>query len=549
MNDTEAHSAETRKSTQLASEVYTPKSYSEAKNCKDAELWMEAIQAESQALLERGTFEIIHKVPDGANIVKSKWVFKVKADPDGYIDRYKARLVAQGYTQREHLDYDPDKIFAPVVRTRTLRVILSLIIHHKLEAVSMDFSNAYLNSDIQHELYLKAAPGFNGSSGNVLLQVHKGLYGFVQSGNLWNQNVHQRIIEQGFEQLDSDNCVYVKYSKTNNIRDKDFVIIALYVDDLLIANSSYTEAHRIAKLIQGELKASEPKKLNLFTGIKLEQVNELLNFSVPVHIKDAIECAGLADAKTAETPMASSCQLQAHTPGDNDCKGPFAKIIGKLMFISGQARPDITFAVHRLARYMANPKQSHWRAVQRILKYLKSNPKASLTYGYHSNQIGKIEIYTDADYGNDPESFRSTTGFLVFFNGDLIAWESKLQRVVALSSCEAEFMALTEATKEALWIKSFLSELRLNTNGPININEDNQSAIQLVKNPTFHARTKHMNIKLNFVRDEFKKGTIHLKYCPTQDNIADILTKPLSLNLFRKHFTDLNLREPDNPHI
>ena len=206
--------------------------------------------------------------------------------------------------------------------------------------------------------------------------------------------------------------------------------------------------------------------------------------------------------------------------------------LGSLLYLSTRTRPDIAFAVNSVARFCSNPTKQHWTAVKRIFRYLRGTTWFGLLYS--KGESGALIGYSDADWGGDGNDYKSTSGYVFQIGGTAVSWRSKKQTCVALSTSEAEYIALSSAAQEAVWMRALNSDLKNQPSEPTVIFEDNQSAICLAKNPQFHGRSKHINIKFHFIREQVSTKTICLKYCPSEDMLADLLTKGISSDRFEK---------------
>ena len=535
----ESNSAETRRDLRLAHQIPIPKNCIQALKSKEKEDWRTAIDTEIRNLDEKGTFEYVHgPIPENIKPIRSKAVFRVKPDQDGYIDKFKVRLVARGFEQVPYKDFDPKQTFAPVARARTIRTFLSIANKMSYHIHSMDIVAAYLNSHLKSNIYMTIPQGFLQDGKPHVVKIVRGLYGLVQAGALWNNTLNSHLIKMGFERLDSDPCIYIKNRST-----KSPGFIAIYVDDILIATHNMNEMMNIKSQLQTQYNTNDLGPLTSFLGMKAKhnRLKRTLHLSLPNHTKEIID---MFESKiSANVPMTNSALQKTELIDGNMKDKPYMKAVGKLIFLCGQTRPDITYAVHKCARFMANPSEQHWNALERIANYLYNKTDFGITFGNYNIDNNGIVIYCDSDYGGDKER-RSTTGYLIFINGDLVSWDSRLQKTVALSTTEAEYMALAEACKEALWFKNFLYEINSDIHDKIiTIYQDNKSAIEISQHPIYHNKTKHINIRHHFVRDLVETGSIEIKYTPTTDMLADIMTKPLSKNLFNNIFPKMRINQ------
>ena len=292
---------------------------------------------------------------------------------------------------------------------------------------------------------------------------------------------------------------------------------------------------KIKDSLAQQYKLKDLGDLSYFLGVKV--VQDISKGQVwigqPSYIENVLERFGMEDAKPVETPVDPSQKLCKATDNCTLCdQEQYQSAVGSLLYLSVKTRPDITFAVSNVSRYCAKPTIQHWKAVKRIMRYLKGTQNLGILY----KNDGSTEFigYSDADWGGDIEDHKSTSGYSFHLSGGSISWSSRKESCVALSTAEAEYMALASATQEAVWLRGLAADMQVDSKGPMVIYEDNQSAIAMSKNPQFHGRAKHIDIKFHYVRDQCNEKVIELEYCPTQDMIADILTKGLNQATFKR---------------
>ena len=265
----------------------------------------------------------------------------------------------------------------------------------------------------------------------------------------------------------------------------------------------------------------------------------------PSYTNSLLQKFGMEAANPVTTLVDTSTKLVSVTDDEYFDQSHYQSAIGSLLYLSVATRPDIAFAVSSAAKFSAKPGKQHWTAVKRIMRYLKGTVNLGLIFTPHVT--GDCVGYSDADWGGDMEDRKSTSGYLFQISGGAVSWRSKKQTCVALSTAEAEYITLASATQEAMWLRQLICDLNIDAGlQAIVLFEDNQSAISMSKNTQFHGRSKHISIKYHFVRDQVSEGTVELKYCPTQDMIADMLTKGLAKDQFTKlrklaGMTDLEL--------
>ena len=503
-----------------------PHSYHEAMRRSDAHLWKDAAVSEINSLLENCTWDVVDP-PPGVKPIRSQWVFIKKYKSDGSIERYKARLVADGRGQRHGIDYN--EIFSPTFKPATLRTILALAAQDGLKLRSIDFSTAYLNGDLDEDVYMTQPEGFPQGERGQLLKLLRSIYGLKQAGRQWNKKLSKKLLSMGFKCLQSDRSCYLYSNGTVNI------ILPIYVDDGTIAAKSDADIDKVIAQLGESFKVKDLGPTEWLLGIKIEQdpENGDIHISQRQYAVNMLEQYGMADCKPVDTPMLPglvlSKEMGAKTEEESKrYKGIYLSAVGSLLYLATQTRPDISYTVGLLARFNSNPGETHWKAVKHLFRYIQGTLDFRITYSKSSPTTPhRFLTYADANHGGCPDSGKSTGGYLVMMNGGPVSWKSKLQTTVALSTTEAEYVAAVEGGKEIKWMRNLLYELGYSVSGSSPLMLDNQSAIAVSKNPEHHGRMKHLDLAHYWLRDEVETGTIRVEYVPTQDQLADILTKAL----------------------
>lgn len=512
------------------SERKVPHSVEEAMACDDVESWKAAMKDEYLSFKENDAWTLVDLPPD-LKPVKCKWIFKIKKDKRN-VNQYKARLVAKGFTQRYGIDYT--ETFSPVVRNSTIRMLLALSVELDLEISHLDVSTAFLNGELKETIYMEQPEGFvvKGKEDKVCL-LKRAVYGLKQSSRTWNEKVNDTLLSLDFIRSKTEPCVYFRN------KNKNIFIIAIYVDDfLLFSNDKEEEAH-----IKGELMSTFKMKdlgdAQQVLGMRIRRKKNELLLDQTQYIDKILERFNMSDAKPCATPAEPGISLLKANKEDDSY--PYRELTGCLMYLAMTCRPDIGHIASVLSQYNNCYTDEHWKASKRVLRYLKGTKNLCLCYSKgNTNLIG----YVDADWANDKQDRRSYTGLVFKLGGSTITWESRKQQTVALSSTEAEYLALSDGAKEGKYIKALLLEL-IGKNEPVVIYNDNQSAQKLSENHILNKRTKHIDIRYHFVREAVEEGSILLRYLPTEDMIADIMTKSLSGPKHTKYLTLLGLKYED----
>ena len=429
-----------------------------------------------------------------------------------------------------------------MVRFASLRAILAFVAKQDLELVQMDVKTAFLHGELEEEIYMDQAEGFRskGQEAKVCRLKHS-IYGLKQSSRQWYLRFHRAVLGYGFVMIEQDHCVYLKQSKSG------FLILTLYVVDILMASNDKRLVSETKAWLSSQFDMKDMGDAAYVLGVKIlrDRSRRTLGLSQETYIKKVLERFNMANAKPIDTPV-----IKNHGLSKNDCpktpadrakmaKVPYASAIGSLMYAMVCTRPDLAYAVGLLSWFQSDPGQSHWNAVKRVLRYLVGTADYTLCYG-GSNVL--LQGYTDADWAGDLDERKSTSAYVFLLNGGAISWRSKKQGMIALSTMEAEYIAAAAAVQEAVWLRCLLMSLEVipDADDPVKLLSDSMSAIDYSKDSKFHARTKHIEIKYHFVRN--KKDEVLLSYIPTGEMIADPLTKPLVIDLFRKHVKSMGLR-------
>ncbi|RVW87157.1 Retrovirus-related Pol polyprotein from transposon TNT 1-94 [Vitis vinifera] len=487
--------------------------------------WKAAVDEEVRALEKNGTWEITD-LPRGKKPVGCKWIFTIKYKADGNVDRYKARLVAKGFTQSYGIDYQ--ETFAPVAKLNTVRVLLSLAANLDWSLHQLDVKNAFLNGDLEEEVYMDILAGLETTSNfNKVCRLRKSLYGLKQSPRAWFERFTKVVKGYGFVQCQSDHTLFVKHFPEGKL-----AIIIVYVDDIILTSDHEEKIDLLKKLLTKEFEIKDLGNLKYFLGMEIARSKKGIAVSQRKYVLDLLNETGMLGCKPAETPMDTTVKLEESDGSAPVDKGRYQRLVGKLIYLS-HTRPDIGFSVSVVSQFMNNPTEKHMTAVIRILRYLKMTPRKGLFFQRTTNK--EIEIFSDADWAGSVTDRRSTSGYCSFVWGNLVTWRSKKQSVVARSSAEAEFRAMAQGICEGIWLNRLLEELRVPLKHPMVLYCDNQATISIAKNPVHHDRTKHVEIDRHFIKEKIEEGVFKVSYTPTNCQTADILTKALA----RVNFEDL----------
>lgn len=492
-----------------------PSSYREA--CKKIE-WVNAMKTEFVSIEKNKTWNLV-ELPKGRKAIGLKWVFKVKKDPSGRIVKHKARLVARGYVQKPGIDYED--VFAPVARLETVRIILALagsndwLVHH------LDVKSAFLNGKLDEEVYVLQPEGFEKRGQmNRVYKLTKALYGLKQAPRAWNA-----CLDKYLKSLDLVRCTQ-EYSVYTRSKNGKILIVAVYVDDLLVTGNCIVEVKIFKEQMNKKFEMNDLGLLTYYLGIEVGQLEGGITLKQEAYARNILDKTEMSQCNSTKCPIEHKVQLTKDEDGDLVDPTEYRRIVGSLRYLT-HTRPDLSFAVGVVSRFMEKPTTKHLQAVKGILRYVKGTVDYGLVYLKGKNEV-KICGYSDSDLAMDVNDRRSTSGMAFYINESLVTWTSQKQHCVALSSCEAEFMAATMATCQAIWIRRLLAEITGHAVEPAILHVDNKSALDLMKNPVFHGRSKHIDTRFHFIRECVENGEVTVVFVSSKEQRADILTKSMA---------------------
>lgn len=477
--------------------------------------WHAATDNEWDSLIKNGTFHLVPR-SKGMHVLKNKWVFRVKSG-----DVHKARVTVKGCGQKQGVDYN--EVFAPTAKLTSLRLILHLAAELNLEVESIDFVTAFLNGDLDEDIFMEQVPGYEDSNyPDHVLKLDKSLYGLKQAPRQWFAKLRDALLELGFSECKSDLSIFSKHTG-----DTIFFIV-VFVDDLaLVSNNTEQVCHVKAELARRfEMKDLGPLTEYLGMEVSRDRTARTITLRQEKYISKLLQKFRMEDCHGKTTPLPANHNLlepDLKSPVLNDV--PYAQLVGSLMYLMVCTRPDLAYTLSVLTRFMAEDKhtEAHWDAAKRTLRYLQHSKTWGLTF---KGQNKPMEAYCDASWADIRSNRHSTLGYCVGFGSSPVSWRSKKSDTVALSSTEAEYYAGVEVAKEVKWLKELLQELQQPLT-PTTVWCDNQSAIAMTNHPVFHARSKHIEVKYHYIRELCEAGVIVPTYISTTDNLADLLTKAL----------------------
>jgi hypothetical protein len=485
-------------------------------------LWRKAMEEEIKCILDNDTWEL-ESLPAGHRAIGLKWVYKVKRDPAGNVMKYKARLVAKGYAQRQGIDFD--EVFAPVTRIETVRLLLAVAAHRRWKVHHMDVKSAFLNGELEEEVYVHQPAGFVDSKNpGKVLKLKKALYGLRQAPRAWNAKLDASMVSLGFERRRHDHALYRRSD------GDEFLIVGVYVDDLIITGTSAKTIDCFKSQMHELFQMSDLGLLSYYLGIEVTQEDDRITMSQSSYAKKIVQVAGMENCNSCHVLMENRLKLRKLIEGEVIDASLYRSLVGSLRYLVN-TRPDLGFAVGFISRYMEAPGKEHWAALKQVLRYVQGSANLGLVFKA-SSESETLTGYSDSDHAGDLDDRKSTSGQVFFLGSSPITWASQKQKCVAISSCEAEYMAASTASCQALWLRNLLAEVVGEEPQKVRLFCDNQSAIALCKNPVYHDRSKHIDTRYHHIRECIEDGKVDVFHVRTEGQVADILTKSLGRTKF-----------------
>jgi hypothetical protein len=515
--------------------------------------WREAMDDEISSM-ER--FGVYTRVPlsaaQGRQILGCRWVYKRKTGKDGRVNRWRARLVAQGYRQRAWDSFNPEEVFSPVIHKDTLRLFLSLATGSNLRVHQADVKAAFLQAPLKEKIFMKAPPGYSSKTASgeeEILCLSSAIYGLKQASACFYEAVHEHLLNIGFESILGDPCLFKRVSADGGI-----ILVCTYVDDITFAVSDADMVDPFMSQLRERFVIGEDEggPIDYLLGIAVDQnldagtIHMNMELAITKLCKSILTEEQIAKADLVDSPMLPSPLKRGELRMVPKSSFDYLSVVGSLLHIANCVRPDISYAVGNLARFSLTPGTAHVNAAKRVLQYLWTTRTLGITYYRDSiqkcnvplmyekakhpldNGTNLTQVFADSDYAAD-ETRRSTMGSVTMMNGGPISWFSILGKTVCLSTCEAEINAAVTAAKDALHLSRIICDLGFATSeAPIQIAEDNSAAIAQATGGIRHVRNaKHYEIRLHFLQQLVVDKSIEFKYCPTELQLADLMTKPL----------------------
>jgi hypothetical protein len=511
-------------------------------NSKYVEEWIAAEKTEWDSLVKNGTFVVVDR-PNGTNVVGCKWVYRIKLKADGSIERFKARLVAQGFTQQYGIDFK--ETYSPVIRGATFRWLLAMATLHNWDMRMLDVTTAYLNGLLEEDIYMEIPEGFgDNKNGTKVLKLVKGLYGLKQAGRVWYNTLSRHLRSLNYIQSRADPCIFFKKHQNGT---KAF--LAVYVDDICL----FGDPSAIRTAIKDIQKGFDIRDLGSLTyclGIQIDKSNTGTFVHQTKYIRDILKrFEGLYSTRRSNVPLPPvtlrprrdnsdpSYDATLDAPADQQ---KYLEVIGSLNYASINTRPDLATAVSYLSSFSHNPSVVHWAALMKVLQYLNSTTSFGLFYSKTGNR--ELEGYADAAF-NVHHGGRSQLGYLVTLAGAAVSWKSTKTTSVALSATEAEYMAISELGREIQAFVNIHAAIQLPLTGPVKVYEDNEGVLAMCVSDVYTNRSKHIDLRHHYIRSLVEHNIVDVAHIPGIHQPADLLTKPLSKNKFTKFRANLGLKD------
>ena len=478
---------------------------------------------EINSIEKNGTWELT-TLPYGAKRIGVKWVFKTKLNENGKVDKFKARLVAKGFSQKFGIDYT--EVFAPVARWDTIRMILALAACRGWDVYQLDVKSAFLHGELNEAVFIEQPQGYEVKGAEYkVYRLKKALYGLKQAPRAWYNKLESYFIKEGFERCPSEHTLFTK------TMEGKCLIVSVYVDDLIFTGNNVEMFERFKNSMKQEFDMSDLGRMKYFLGVEVVQHRGGIFINQRKYANEVLERFGMRNCNPVKNPIIPGFKLAKDEGGVSVDATTYKQMVGSLMYLTA-TRPDLAFVVSLVSRFMERPTELHQQAVKRVLRYIKGTTELGISYQKGGEE--KLAAYTDSNYAGDTEDRKSTSGYAFLLSSGAVAWSSKKQPVVTLSTTEAEFIAAAACACQSIWMRRILDELGFERSKCTDIFCDNSSTIKLSKNPVMHGRSKHIDVRFHFLRDLTMDGIVKLEFCGSKDQLADIMTKHLTLEVFTR---------------
>ncbi|GJS93535.1 retrovirus-related pol polyprotein from transposon TNT 1-94 [Tanacetum coccineum] len=408
-------------------------------------------------------------------------------------------------------------------------LVMSLAAQNDWVLFQLDVKSAFLHGELNEEVFIDQPPGYikKGAEQKVY-RLKKALYGLKQAPRAWYSRIESYFTKEGFKRRPYEHTLFVKAGERGKI-----LIVCIYVDDLIFTGNDKQMYVEFKTSMMNEFDMTDLGKVRYFLGIEVRQSEAGVFICQKRYAQGVLERFNMEKCNSVQNPIVPGCQLTRDEKGVSVDNTRYKQLIGSLMYLTG-TRPDIMFVVSMLSRYMEHPTEMHFQAAKRVLRYIKGTMGLGILYKKGGKKDGNLVAYTDSDYARDLDDRKSTSGYVFLLNSGVVSWSSKKQPIVTLSTTEAEFVAAASCACQAVWLRRIMEYLDHDQNSSTTIFCDNSSTVELSRNPVLHGRSKHIDVRFHFLRELTRDNVVRLVHCPTQDQVADIMTKPLKLDLFTR---------------
>lgn len=532
------------------SEVRLPRSYKQAMQSPQAADWKAGMERELAEMEQKEVLELVREdeIPTGKKLLRTMWRFQIKTDHLGNVMRFRPRLVGREDQQEPGIDFD--ETFSPVARLASFRLLIALCILLGLVPYQCDINTAYLNAALKIVQFVKCIPGFPCKRG-YCYRVNHALYGLHQSGREWNDEINEWLMTHGFERCTTEPCLYW-YKKGDVI-----ALLLIYVDDIICATNSESFKTELFHDMDVKYGIKDLGLLHEYLGVQVQQTDKGILIHQRKYSTKVIARFGLANAHGSKLPMETNVRFQ--NAGQSEKEDPsfsYRAAIGALMYLATGTRPDIAYAVGCLSRFVEAPTSKHYGAVRRLLRYLVDTRDDGILYSRNESvNEGRQEVasrelsvkgFSDSDWANCPETRKSVTGYVFMLAGGAIAWAARRQTVVAQSTAEAEYVSSCEACMEGRALMNVIWEVFPELRSELSLGVDNAAAISLATNPNYSRKTRHIELRWHYVRDQVSKAVVQIHKVESTDNPADLFTKALPLKPLMKFKSMIGMAKAAN---
>ena len=486
---------------------------------EDASAWIAAMEYELETINQYNTATLVD-LPPGKKPLTTRWVLNKRAKPDSRL-QHKARLCVRGFKQKYGIDYK--ETFAPTMNMKSFRILCGIAAKYHLKIRQFDVRSAFLNGELQEEIFVTQPPGFKDPKfPNKVWKLNRALYGLKQSPRVWWQTLQSYLSDIKLISLVGDDAMF-----SGQLNGKQ-IYVGVWVDDMPVLVPDDETGDEIRDILKKKFEIHDLGDAKNVLGMEIYRNDKTgtIQLNQQKFIEKLLICFEMNDAKVTDTPFPLNLKLNAKDGQELENPTIYRELAGSLIHLMNNTRPDIAYSVSVLTRYMQNPRTTHWKAAKHVLKYLKGTKSIGIEFTGTGDFYGAV----DADWGMDPDTNKSTTGYCFWFAGGPISWQSRRQKVVSDSSTEAELRAAHYAVKECKWIRDVLSDLGELKEEPTIIFEDNQGLLKITENTQALDRCRHVSRQANSLRESIRHKIVELQYIVSKENPADIFTKAVHKN-------------------